>query len=188
MSGLRQRFPGRPARRGWMAVTWATAGRGGAGVGGASHRSCGGLPSSGVLPACQVTTPGGAEPAAAEGRPGCGDTGRGTGWAVSVTAPAPAVRGRAFSCPWPVRILRNPWVHGRMTDGGVSVSRLAAYMCWSAACYLDRRRAVCKTVGSAYVSPNPTPATPWENGPLAAQTRPGGPFSSCPAVCHGVPL
>ena len=23
-----------------------------------------------------------------------------TGWAVSVTAPIPAVRGQAFSCPW----------------------------------------------------------------------------------------
>ena len=33
-----------------------------------------------------------------------------------------------------------------------------------------------------------TPATTCENGPLAAETRPGGPFSSCPAVCHRVPL
>ncbi len=38
--------------------------------------------------------------------------------------------------------------------------------------------AVCKTVGSAYVGSNPTPATTWENGPLAAETRPGGPFPS----------
>ena len=44
--------------------------------------------------------------------------------------------------------------------------------------------AVCKTVGSAYVGSNPTPATTCENGPLAAETRPGGPFPSCPAVCH----
>src|ERR1017187_1932217 len=49
-------------------------------------------------------------------------------------------------------------------------------------------RAGCKTVGSAYVGSNPTPATPWENGPLAAETRSGGPFSSCPAVCHLVAL
>ena len=48
--------------------------------------------------------------------------------------------------------------------------------------------AVCKTVGSAYVGSNPTPATTWENGPIAAETRPGGPFSSCPAVCHLVAL
>ena len=40
----------------------------------------------------------------------------------------------------------------------------------------------CKTVGSAYVGSNPTPATPWKNGPLAAETRPGGPFPSCNAV------
>jgi hypothetical protein len=26
------------------------------------------------------------------------------------------------------------------------------------------------------------------NGPLAVETRPGGPFPSCPAVCHRVPL
>src|SRR5438552_4381726 len=38
--------------------------------------------------------------------------------------------------------------------------------------------AVCKTVGSAYVGSNPTPATTSENGPLAAETRPGGPFPS----------
>jgi hypothetical protein len=37
---------------------------------------------------------------------------------------------------------------------------------------------VCKTVGSAYVGSNPTPATTSENGPLAAETRPGGPFPS----------
>jgi hypothetical protein len=37
-------------------------------------------------------------------------------------------------------------------------------------------REYCKTVGSAYVGSNPTPATTCENGPLAAETRPGGPF------------
>jgi hypothetical protein len=46
----------------------------------------------------------------------------------------------------------------------------------------------CKTVGSAYVGSNPTPATTCENGPLAAETRPGGPFPSCPGVCHLVSL
>ena len=44
----------------------------------------------------------------------------------------------------------------------------------------------CKTVGSAYVGSNPTPATTCENGPLAAETRPGGPFSSCHAMYQGV--
>src|ERR1039457_4370200 len=48
--------------------------------------------------------------------------------------------------------------------------------------------AVCKTVGSAYVGSNPTPATPWGNGPLAAETRPGGPFSSCHDLYQGVSL
>src|ERR1700756_359610 len=37
---------------------------------------------------------------------------------------------------------------------------------------------VCKTVASASVGSNPTPATTSENGPLAAETRLGGPFSS----------
>src|SRR6266702_6146983 len=46
--------------------------------------------------------------------------------------------------------------------------------------------AVCKTVGSAYVGSNPTPDTTSENGPLAAETRPGGPFPSCHAVYQGV--
>ena len=45
---------------------------------------------------------------------------------------------------------------------------------------------VCKTVGSAYVGSNPTPATTCENGPLAAETRPGGPFPSCHAMYQGV--
>src|SRR5208337_2289577 len=48
--------------------------------------------------------------------------------------------------------------------------------------------AVCKTVGSAYVGSNPTPATTCENGPLAAETRPGGPFRSCHGVYQGASL
>src|SRR6266567_750610 len=47
---------------------------------------------------------------------------------------------------------------------------------------------VCKTVGSAYVGSNPTPATTCENGPLAAETRPGGPFPSCHATYQGASL
>jgi hypothetical protein len=46
-----------------------------------------------------------------------------------------------------------------MTDGGGPGSRLTAHICWSAAFDSGRRRAVCKTVGSAYVGSNPTPAT-----------------------------
>src|ERR1700722_8874698 len=48
------------------------------------------------------------------------------------------------------------------------------------------RVAVCKTVGSAYVGSNPTPATISENGQLAAETRPGGPFPSRRGVYQGV--
>ena len=44
----------------------------------------------------------------------------------------------------------------------------------------------CKTVGSAYVGSNPTPATTCENGPLAAETRSGGPFPSCHGMYQGV--
>jgi hypothetical protein len=46
--------------------------------------------------------------------------------------------------------------------------------------------AVCKTVGSAYVGSNPTPATTSGNGHRAAETRPGGPFPSCHGVYQGV--
>jgi hypothetical protein len=44
------------------------------------------------------------------------------------------------------------------------------------------------TVGSAYVGSNPTPATTCVNGPLAAETRPGGPFPSRHAVYQCVSL
>jgi hypothetical protein len=48
----------------------------------------------------------------------------------------------------------------------------------------DRMRSL--GFGSAYVGSNPTPATTCGNGPLAAETPPGGPFSSCHAVYQGV--
>src|SRR6202042_1558795 len=47
--------------------------------------------------------------------------------------------------------------------------------------------AVCKTVGSAYVGSNPTPATTCEYGPLAADTRQAGRFllvTPCIVVRH----
>jgi hypothetical protein len=43
---------------------------------------------------CRVMTPGGAS------RPPPWGLAGNNGWAVSVTAPIPAVRGQAFSCPW----------------------------------------------------------------------------------------
>jgi hypothetical protein len=52
---------------------------------------------------------------------------------------------------------------------------------------MGRGVAVCKTVGSAYVGSNPTPATTCGNGPLAAETRPAGRFllvTPCISVCH----
>ena len=54
--------------------------------------------------------------------------------------------------------------------------------------WLGQRREVCKTVGSAYVGSNPTPATTCENGPFAANSRAGGPFLLCPVMCHLVAL
>jgi hypothetical protein len=72
------------------------------------------LPSRGVLPACQVTAPCGAEPAAAEGAVGEGNRVDGRR-----NRSRPAVGGRAFSCPWPVRASEDPWVYGRMTDGSI---------------------------------------------------------------------
>src|SRR5450756_2612428 len=47
---------------------------------------------------------------------------------------------------------------------------------------------VCKTVGSAYVGSNPTPATRCGNGPLAANSRASGAFLLCPVACHLVAL
>ena len=99
-----------------------------------------------------------------------------------------AVRGRAVSCQRLVRVFRNPWVHGRMADGDVAVSGLETYMCWSAARCSAGRGSVCKTVGSAYVGSNPTPATTCENGPLAGNSRLCGPFLLCPVMCHLVAL
>jgi hypothetical protein len=52
----------------------------------------------------------------------------------------------------------------------------------------EPKRAVCTTVGSAYVGSNPTPITTCENGPLAAETRLWGPFLLCPAMCRSVSL
>jgi hypothetical protein len=49
-------------------------------------------------------------------------------------------------------------------------------------------RNVCKTVGSAYVGSNPTPATRCEDAPLAANSLAGGAFLLCPVVCRLVAL
>jgi hypothetical protein len=51
-----------------------------------------------------------------------------------------------------------------------------------------RRRAVCKTVGSAYVGSNPNTCHHLRNGPLAAETRPRGCFRSCHVAYQSVSL
>ena len=96
---------------GWTTVTWIAAGHGGAGVGRVSHWSCGGP----AVVRCPAGLPGHGTRWRGAGR-GRRGRGRGTGWTVSVTAPAPAVRGRMFSCPWSVRVSRDPRLHGR--NGG----------------------------------------------------------------------
>jgi len=88
--------------------------------------------------------------------------------------------------PWISRA-QEPGVHGRIADSGSPQSRLERRKCWSAG-VTRAERAGCKTVGSAYAGSNPTPATTCENGPLAVNSRLGGPFPSCHAVCHLVAL
>src|SRR6202034_3685037 len=48
--------------------------------------------------------------------------------------------------------------------------------------------APCKTVGSAYVGSNPTPATTCTNNPLAGNSRLCRPFPFCPGLCDLVAL
>ncbi len=102
------------------------------------------------------------------------------GRTVGVTAPTGPVRGYFCSRSWPPK----PAAHGRRRPG---VEPRMAYALVSGV-WLVRRRAVCKTVGSAYVGSNPTPATTCENGPLARNSRLCGPFLLCPVVCHLVAL
>ena len=89
-----------------------------------------------------------------------------------------------------VRVIRRRGARGH---GHIADSVVAATFAWAVFAQVRghlevQAVAVCKTVGSAYVGSNPTPATPWGNGPIAADSRLSGPFSSCPAVCHLVAL
>src|SRR5258705_2656537 len=105
------------------------------------------------------------------------------GGTVGVTAPTAPVRG-LFA---PVRgapETRCPRTHSGRQQPAI-VPRTAYALV--SGLYLGRRRAVCKTVGSAYVGSNPTPATTCGNGPLAADTRPAGRFllvTPCIVVRH----
>ena len=130
---------------------------------------------------CRVMTPGGAEPAAVAEPAGQENR---VGVALRVTAPIPAVRDQAFSCPWLSGSRGARTCSGRRRPQAC----LAARIRWSAAFDSGRRRAVCQTVGSAYVGSNPTPATTCENGPLAAETRPRGCFRSCHVAYQSVSL
>ena len=79
------------------------------------------------------------------------------------------------------------WAHGHAADGGAPGSGLGTCSRRSAACGSGGRREVCKTVGSAYVGSNPTPATTCGNGPPGCGYAPGRPFSSRHAVYRGPP-
>jgi hypothetical protein len=68
------------------------------------------------------------------------------------TAPAPAVRALSVDSAG-----TESDAHGRIADGGGPESRLETHKRWSAGA-TRAERAGCKTVGSAYVGSNPTPA------------------------------
>jgi hypothetical protein len=92
-------------------------------------------------------------------------------------------------CPW-FSVISSATAPARTTHDGQGLPRRSPL-----ATYSQVRRhiaisvqAVCKTVGSADVGPNPTPATTCENAPLAANSRAGGAFLLCPVVCHIVAL
>src|ERR1035441_7564976 len=78
----------------------------------------------------------------------------------------------------PVRGLHGPGTRGARTRvaDGVPEPDIGTHKGRSAACGSGWRTEVCKTVGSAYVGSNPTPATTCANGPLTANSRVGGPF------------
>jgi len=91
-------------------------------------------------------------------------------------------------CPWlsarSASRCRRPRTYGGQRRRGkchsAAFAQLRAYV-------IEREVACCKTVGSAYVGSNPTPATTCGNGPLAADTRQAGRFllvTPCIVVCH----
>jgi len=110
---------------------------------------------------------------------------------MSATRPAPS--GQLGSPPNPVRGCPcggpggspRPRTHiGQRRHRGTDPAafmQVNSYTAWHGG-------AVCKTVGSAYVGSNPTPATTCENGPLAGKSRLCGPFLLCPVMCHLVAL
>jgi len=161
------------------AVTCMTAGFGGTGVGRAAPSVCRGPPvrRSYVPEPCRVMTPGWC--GTGRRRRACG-AGKPGGRAVSVTAPIPAVRGQVFSCPW------LSGTRGARTCSGQRRPQtcLAARIRWSARLTRVEGERSVKTVGSAYVGSNPTPATTCRNGPLAGNSRLCGPFLLCPVMCH----
>jgi len=135
-------------------------------------------------------------------RTGLGDCGRpSAGW----SARAGLLLGRAgrylnlrvwvFSRVLQGPVRGCPWDRPRRSAGVRTYSVQRAWYKHPSASFAQVRGymevqagAVCKTVGSAYVGSNPTPATAWGNGPIAADSRLCGPFLLCPAMCHRAAL
>jgi len=105
------------------------------------------------------------------------------------TAPTLAARPRPWPFPPPSVAFTAPKsrIHGRIADGG-SLNRASERISAGQRGVTRTGGACCKTVGSAYVGSNPTPATTCEDGPLAGNSRLCGPFLLCPVVCHLVAL
>jgi hypothetical protein len=119
------------------------------------------------------------------------------GGTVSVTAPTGPVRGLFCPRPWPVppwsvvpsAAVRGPHAPGTRRPRTAAARNRASKRVRAGQRGVTRaERAGCKTVGSAYVGSNPTPATTCEDGPLAANSRLGGPFFLCAAMSHLVAL
>ena len=95
-------------------------------------------------------------------------------------------------CPW-LSACRAEKLPRARTYGGqrhraeyrlTSFVQVNGHVEWQAGAY-------CKTVGSAYVGSNPTPATTCGNGPSAAETRSAGRFlrvTACISLCHCGPV
>jgi hypothetical protein len=73
------------------------------------------------------------------------------------TVSTPLLPSPSVPRPWISRA-QEPGAHGRIADGGSPESRLGARKCCSAGGTWTERAGY-KTVGSAYVGSNPTPAT-----------------------------
>ena len=95
----------------------------------------------------------------------------------------PAVRACTRPVCGPCELPRNRGAQAHEAQGRC----LMTHKRRSEACDTAGRTENCKTVGSAYVGSNPTPATTCGNGPLVAKRAAGAVFllvTSCISVCH----